>query len=401
VRGRFLADKGLFCNSDAQTKAYVSKGPVSAAVVKEAANRHFQLVAYYSPQSLLTSVDLNATFSFTLQADGYGTFMDATERTWSLKFASVDAATDFAQHVALGKSGSGGARNVVVQDLTVTKDFEVKTGDMCGITYTGWLVADFKLVKVFDSNVGKIKKVVLGNDRGVIAGWHQAIPGMTKGGVRFVVVPAGLAYGQEGQRGTVPPNSVVAYRLELVKARKGTAAPLAAGTPTDPEAVSRGQIIDRMKNIAVQAWPVATAPASADRHDDSAEEQSGTGADTLAVYQPKEAAMPPAVKEQMEAMRLQMEKMKQDAEVERRVREAEEKVREAERKAKEAEEKARAQAVVQPVQPQMMMQPARRSRTTGSRCTSRCTTTRWLRRPRTRWSCMWRKRSGASRWTTR
>ncbi len=339
--------------SDAAAKSYVNKGSVGVAVVKEASNRHYQLVAYYSPQSQLAVVDLNAVFVFTLQADGYGTFTASTGHTWSLKFASVEAATDFAQYIALGKCASNGCRELVSQDLLAGSGYQVKEGDIVGISYTAWLVADNKLAKQIDSNAGKVKKVVLGNDRGTIAGWHQAIPGMRKGGVRFVVVPPALAYGQEGARPLVPPNAVLAFRLELQKVKKGAAPLAAAASSTDAEATNRGHIIDRMKNIAVQAWP------SPERHDDSAEEAS-TNVETLAVYQPKEAAVPSAVKEQMEVMRLQMEKMKQDAEVERRVREAEEKAREAERKAKEAEEKARSQqqVVQQHQQPQMIMQPA-------------------------------------------
>jgi hypothetical protein len=343
----------FFFISDPASKSYTSKGSVGVAIVKEVSSRHFQLITYYTPQSQLAVVDLNTAFVFTLQADGYGTYTASSGHTWSLKFASVEAAAEFAQQVALGKSAGGGFRDLAVQDLVAGSGYQVKEGDIVGVTYTAWLVADNKLAKQIDSNAGKVKKVVLGNDRASIAGWHQAIPGMRKGGVRFLVVPPHLAYGPEGARPLVPPNAVLAFRLELLKVKKGSA-PLAAGgsaSPGDSESASRGHIIDRMKNIAVQAWPAAAAP---ERQDDSAEEQSAN-VETLAVYQPKEASMPLGVKEQMEAMRLQMEKMKQDAEVERRVREAEEKAREAERKAKEAEEKVKA-VPQQQQQQQMLMQ---------------------------------------------
>ncbi len=48
--------------------------------------------------------------------------------------------------------------------------------------------ADAKLGRQLENNAGKLKKVVLGNDRGVIAGLHVALAGMRKGGVRFAVL---------------------------------------------------------------------------------------------------------------------------------------------------------------------------------------------------------------------
>jgi peptidylprolyl isomerase/FKBP-type peptidyl-prolyl cis-trans isomerase FklB len=52
--------------------------------------------------------------------------------------------------------------------------------------------------------------------RGLVKAWEQAIPMMVPGDEWLLWSPPQLAYGPEG-KGPVPPNSVLQFRIELVK----------------------------------------------------------------------------------------------------------------------------------------------------------------------------------------
>ncbi|HEV7351414.1 FKBP-type peptidyl-prolyl cis-trans isomerase [Telluribacter sp.] len=56
----------------------------------------------------------------------------------------------------------------------------------------------------------------------VIPGWEEGIMMMKKGGKRTLIIPSGLAYGQEGSPGAIPPSSVLLFDVELVDFSKGT-----------------------------------------------------------------------------------------------------------------------------------------------------------------------------------
>jgi len=50
----------------------------------------------------------------------------------------------------------------------------------------------------------------------VIPGWQQAIPLLKKGGKGTFIIPSGLAYGPRGAGGTIKPNSVLIFDVELI-----------------------------------------------------------------------------------------------------------------------------------------------------------------------------------------
>ena len=68
---------------------------------------------------------------------------------------------------------------------------------------------------VFDSSVKRGKPL---NFRlnGVIKGWQEAIPMLSKGGKGTFYIPSTLAYGARGSGSKIKPNSVLVFEIELV-----------------------------------------------------------------------------------------------------------------------------------------------------------------------------------------
>ena len=76
------------------------------------------------------------------------------------------------------------------------------------VTYTGRLLDD----SIFDSSGSSPVTFPL---NGVIEGWQIGIPLFGRGGKGMLIIPSHLGYGSRGV-GTIPPNSVLVFDVELV-----------------------------------------------------------------------------------------------------------------------------------------------------------------------------------------
>ena len=75
---------------------------------------------------------------------------------------------------------------------------------------------------VFDSSISRGQPASFRLDQ-VIAGWTEGLQLMSVGSKYRFVIPAALAYGEMGA-GTIPPNAVLVFDVELLKVTKDTTA---------------------------------------------------------------------------------------------------------------------------------------------------------------------------------
>ena len=99
-------------------------------------------------------------------------------------------------------------------DLKTGSGNIAKAGDFVTVHYTGWLTDG----KRFDSSVLRQKPFSfdLGQGR-VIAGWDEGVAGMKIGGIRQLVIPADLGYGERGAGGVIPPGATLIFEVELLE----------------------------------------------------------------------------------------------------------------------------------------------------------------------------------------
>jgi FKBP-type peptidyl-prolyl cis-trans isomerase FkpA len=101
-----------------------------------------------------------------------------------------------------------------ITDKVVGKGATAKTGDTVTVDYTGWLMDGTK----FDSSVDRNQPFSFPLGAGqVIPGWDQGVAGMKVGGTRVLVIPASLAYGDQGAGGVIPPGATLKFEVKLLK----------------------------------------------------------------------------------------------------------------------------------------------------------------------------------------
>lgn len=110
----------------------------------------------------------------------------------------------------VGAIGSG----VDIQDVLVGNGVEVRAGQLLSVNYVlslvdGTVIQDSK-------DFGEPFVFVLGAGD-VIPAWEIGLQGMRVGGVRTIVVPPELGYG-DNQVGAIPPNSTLLFTIELLDA---------------------------------------------------------------------------------------------------------------------------------------------------------------------------------------
>lgn len=116
------------------------------------------------------------------------------------------------------------------QDLRVgSSSAAVVSGDAITVNYEGAFLDG----KIFDSSLQRQKpfSFVVGAGS-VIQGFDQGVIGMKIGGIRRIMIPSNLAYGEKGQ-GPIPPNTAILFNVQLLEiAPKDTPTPTPSPEPT-------------------------------------------------------------------------------------------------------------------------------------------------------------------------
>lgn len=107
-----------------------------------------------------------------------------------------------------------------VQELEMTDIHEgtgatVPEGATITAHYTGALC---KNGVIFQSSHDFGKAITFPLD-GVIKGWTVGVPGMKVGGMRRLVIPAAMAYGERSPAPNIPAHSDLVFDIELVEIR--------------------------------------------------------------------------------------------------------------------------------------------------------------------------------------
>jgi rhodanese-related sulfurtransferase len=106
-----------------------------------------------------------------------------------------------------------GTAQVVVRDITVGEGKTAVDGARVVVQYVGYLTDGTKFDSSYDR--GRPFDFTIGQGE-VIAGWELGVKGMRVGGVRELIIPPELAYGERGASDVIPPNATLRFEIELM-----------------------------------------------------------------------------------------------------------------------------------------------------------------------------------------
>ena len=90
-------------------------------------------------------------------------------------------------------------------------------GQICKVLYRGWLYNDKIRGPLFDAAQDRKNPFRFPVGRGqVIPGWDEGIATMKAGGMRVLIIPPALGYGDRGAGAAIPPGSILLFEVQLL-----------------------------------------------------------------------------------------------------------------------------------------------------------------------------------------
>ncbi len=107
------------------------------------------------------------------------------------------------------------ADGLEIQDVRVGTGAQALPGTTLVVHYVGTLVDGTE----FDSSRGRNAPFTFGFPGRVIKGWNEGVEGMRVGGLRRLIIPAALGYGDRGAPPKIPPAATLIFEIELLEVR--------------------------------------------------------------------------------------------------------------------------------------------------------------------------------------
>jgi len=105
--------------------------------------------------------------------------------------------------------------DLIIEDIIIGDGNEAVAGKMATVHYVGVGVTSGE---EFDSSWNRNEPFAFELGAGwVIPGWDQGVKGMKIGGRRRLVIPAHLAYGDQGAGGVIAPGETLIFVVDLLK----------------------------------------------------------------------------------------------------------------------------------------------------------------------------------------
>jgi len=133
------------------------------------------------------------------------------------ELASIKVSNDTSKKPTITKPSGDPPTKLVTKDIVVGKGAAAQDGNALEVHYLGAHFTGKQFESSWDS--GEPFPFTLGEGN-VIAGWDQGIKGMKAGGRRLLVIPADLAYAEEGQ-GDIQPGETLVFVVDLRKRTAG------------------------------------------------------------------------------------------------------------------------------------------------------------------------------------
>ena len=134
--------------------------------------------------------------------------VDGSTQTASVITASLGGNTPSSDNVSVQ------VEDLIITDIKLGRGPIVEKGDEVVIHYSGRLDDGREFVNSIKR--GSPLTFRVNRDKKIVAGLHQGVVGMRPGGVRTIVVPAHLGYGEDGFT-PVPPNASLIFQVTLIE----------------------------------------------------------------------------------------------------------------------------------------------------------------------------------------